>query len=106
MPKLDLPLIPISVPVSEHGEGTVSLDYSAHHADFLWPEELQRQCLPRDQHDWCVRQHWDGLATIVIMHCTTVELLHVCAQVLEDPGRWGTDILTVQQEVTSGDLFN
>lgn len=70
------------VPVCEHGEGSVFLDDAAHHADLLWPEELQGQRLTRYQHHGCVRQHRDGLAAVVIMHRAAVKLLHVWTQVL------------------------
>lgn len=64
-------------PVSEHGEGSVFLDHTPHHADLLRSEELQRQRLARHQHhgwDW---EHWDGLAAVIIVNGTAMKLLHV-----------------------------
>lgn len=70
-------------PVCKYSEGAISLDDGTHHADLLWPEELQGQRLAGQQHDSGVRQHRDGLAAVVIVDGTAVELLHVCTQVLQ-----------------------
>lgn len=72
----------VLVPVCEHSKGSVSLYDGPHHADLLWPEELQRQSLTWHQHHGCVWQHRNGLTAVVIMDSPTVELLHVWTQIL------------------------
>lgn len=71
------------VPVCKHSKGAVSLDDAPHHADLLWPEQLQRQCLAWHQHHSCVWQDRDGLTAIVIVDCSAMKFLHVRAQVLK-----------------------
>lgn len=63
-------------PVCQHSKCAVPLDNTPHHADLLWPEELQRKCLTRHQHHSRVRQHRNGLTAVIVMDCSTVELLH------------------------------
>lgn len=65
------------VPVCEHSKGSVSLYDTPHHADLLWPEELQRQSLTWHQHHGRVWKHRNCLTAVVIMDCATVKLLHV-----------------------------
>lgn len=102
-PSAVLLLLSPAIPVCENSKGAVSLDNASHHADLLRSEELQRQGLSWDQHDSCERQHWDGLAAVVIVHRAPMKLLHVGAQVLGGKGALeGETLSDTQTNSTTG----
>lgn len=77
-------------PVGQHSKGAISLDETPHHADLLWSEELQRECLTWHQHHSRMWQDRDGLTAVIIVNCTAMKLFHVWTQVL--PSKWPVSI--------------